>query len=343
MPTVLYLQCYGKDKLSAVNRNAIDAANRFGMVIAYLSTPGGAWSWNTSVVNDQHPRPCTAAAAGQDYTYVSDALSFLSAQTYFDSSRVYTSGFSQNGMASAFVGRCFEEKVTGQWMGGGGLFSPGEGPVPPNKAGTCDKCKYWPVFPCHSSKHGVQACIQFYSNDPITVDQHDPADGPRTKGHGLYLFDRLQTEGNDGRMMMFAPNSAQGITGGHRAPQNMWDWFVGCFGGITPMCSAQCEDALTECMNSYTKAGYYYSWWSYNTCLTSDLVKSGKCAAGCTPTYKMLASSEAPTLNLTTNTKWGQKAAPHPRLHKHLLCLAVYATGRCRGVFTCGMTQHYPT
>ena len=89
--------------------------------------------------------------------------------------RVYThGGCSQNGMASAYVGRCFADKITGSWIGGGGLFSPGHGPTPPNRAGTCaDGCEYWPVFPCHtaSAASTVAACVQFYSNDPVTVDQ----------------------------------------------------------------------------------------------------------------------------------------------------------------------------
>eukprot|EP00966_Prymnesium_polylepis_P280512 6481403-Prymnesium_polylepis.1 len=36
-------------------------------------------------------------------------------------------------------------------MGGAGLFERGHGPIPPNRAGMCDGCQYWPVYPCHSS------------------------------------------------------------------------------------------------------------------------------------------------------------------------------------------------
>lgn len=270
-PTVLFLQCYGGDRLTAVTRSALEAADRFGFALAYLSSPDHAWSWNTTVVNNTQPRPCDAASAGEDFTYVKSVLDFLGSEQqsgWFDASRVYTYGFSQNGMASAYVGRCFGDQITGSWIGGGGLFSPGHGPVPPNKAGTCsDGCQYWPVFPCHtaSAQSTVAACIQFYSNDPVTVDQvsarcssrgpaiatpllsscdfvwpspslavpaallsssppplppflaraapwplpqHDPASGPRTKGHGLYLFDRLVSEGNDGRMLQFVPDEA---------------------------------------------------------------------------------------------------------------------------------------
>ena len=185
-PTVLFLQCYGADRLTAVTPDAIAAADRFGFALTYLSSPDHAWSWNATVINDASPRPCSAATAGEDYTYVADALAFLGGApnaAWFDRARVYTYGFSQNGMASAYVGRCFADRITGSWIGGGGLFSPGHGPTPPNRAGTCaDGCEYWPVFPCHtaSAASTVAACVQFYSNDPVTVDQVSPLTISRT-------------------------------------------------------------------------------------------------------------------------------------------------------------------
>jgi hypothetical protein len=306
----LFLQCYGKDRLQALVPSALTAADRFGMNMVYLSTPGGAWSWNNTVVNDANPRPCSADVAGQDYTYVKEALQFLNSQPAIDSKRVYTYGFSQNGMGSAYVGRCFSTSIAGSWIGGGGLFSPGHGPVPPNKAGTCsDGCKYWPVFPCHTGTEAttVQSCIQFYSNDPVTVDQRDPATGPRTKGHGLYLFDRLVSEANDGRLLEFAPDEAQGIKGGHSGPRNEFDWVVGCFGSISHTCSSACETALLACVeagrSSKGSAG------AYESCIGA----SPGCTRGCTPTYKMLSSSESPALNLTQGSRWGLPAVEEPR------------------------------
>ena len=318
LPTVLYLQCYGKDRLRAFTRDAIDAADRFGLAMAYLSTPDGAWSWNNTIVNDASPRPCNASVAGQDYTYVADSLAFLATQSFFDATRVYTYGFSQNGMGSAYIGQCFDDQITGSWMGGAGLFTPGKGPVPPNNAGTCeDGCKYWPAFPCHASRTAlaVQQCIQFYSNDPVTVDQH-PYD---SEGHGFYLFDRLVSEGNDGRMLEFQPDSTQSIMGGHSGPQNVWDWLTSCFGGMSTPCTSACETALLACVKgaaavggastAATTAGYE----AYATCMTSTLVESKQCAKGCTPTFKMVATSEVPTLNLTKGTGWSKSATQHAR------------------------------
>eukprot|EP00966_Prymnesium_polylepis_P005085 117201-Prymnesium_polylepis.1 len=45
-------------------------------------------------------------------------------------------------------------------------------------------------------------------------------------------------------MVQFAPNSAQGIRGGHSGPANEWDWLVSCFGGVTEPCTASCGAAL---------------------------------------------------------------------------------------------------
>jgi len=251
----MFLNCYGRDQLQGFSGEILDAADRFGMTAVYMSTPGGGWSWNTSIVNDTLPRDCSEESAGQDYTYFQEALDFISTLPFYDPTRVYTQGFSQNGMGSAYVGRCFEEQVTGSWIGGGGLFALGHGPIPPNKAGTCrtqgipppaQGCKYWPVYPCHESEksHTLQSCIQFYSNDPVTVDQQDPT---HTKGHGLYLFERLEAEANDGRMMEFLPDESKGISGGHAGPANQMDWLVSCFGGISPACSdsvrVRCQSA----------------------------------------------------------------------------------------------------
>eukprot|EP00947_MAST-08B_sp_MAST-8B-sp1_P006687 g6687.t1 len=279
MPTVLYLQCYGRDRLQALDRGAIESADRFGLALAYLSSPDGAWSWNTSVVNDTSPLPCSAATAGEDYTYVSAAIGLLKTKPFFDKSRVYTYGFSQNGMASAYVGRCFPSDVTGQWIGGGGLFS---------------------------------SCIQFYANDPVTVDKRDPADPsqPRTKGHGLYLFDRLATEANDGRMLQFFPDEDHQIRGGHSGPKNVWDWVASCFGGFTPPCSAACESALPSCMQSQQGQTPDAA---FSTCLTDTLVASGTCAAGCTASFDMLQLGEKPQLNLTKGSRWGKPVVIEPR------------------------------
>lgn len=286
------------------------AADRFGMALVYLSSPWGAWSWNQSVVNDENPLPCSEDTAGPDYTYLKQAIDLINSQDVFDNSRLYTYGFSQNGMASSYAGTCFSSKITGQWIGGGGLFELGHGPVPPNKAGTCTNgCKYWPAYPCHSdsAQSSVQACIQFYTNDPITVDQQSAG-----KGHGYYMFDRLKAEGNDGRMLAFSPDSTQSIKGGHTPPQNMWDWFVSCFGGISPPCSAKCESALMGCMQGMEQQGQVKPH-AFENCLAGALPHSGVCQTGCTPSYKMLMLSETPVLNLTGGMEWGQPASSHDK------------------------------
>ena len=74
-------------------------------------------------------------------------------------------------------------------------------------------------------------------------------------------------------------------------------------------CSSTCEDALHACVKSSSSSPAD----AYSNCLTSELVSSGKCAAGCAPTYAMLTSSELPTLNLTAGSSWGKPATSGPR------------------------------
>lgn len=221
-------------------------------------------------------------------------------------------------MGSAYVGRCFDDMITGSWIGGGGLFALGHGPVPPNKAGTCttpgvappaEGCKYWPVYPCHEAEKSrtLQSCIQFYSNDPVTVDQQDSS---HTKGHGLYLYERLQAEGNDGRMVEFHPDESKGIRGGHSGPENGFDWMVSCFGGLTAPCSDKCEGAMAGCVKKTTKSTPSQA---YSDCIQNVLVQSGDCAVGCTPSYQMLMNSEVPTRNMTVGASWGKPAVISPR------------------------------
>merc|ERR1712125_38741 len=97
--------------------------------------------------------------------------------------------------------------------------------------------------------------------------------------------------------------------GKHQAPQNLWDWFVSCFGGISPSCSSKCEVSLVDCMQGTDTSKTD----KFHTCLTSTLVQSGVCQVGCTPSYKMLVLGETPVLNLTHGSKWGEAAVPQPK------------------------------
>merc|ERR1711998_698586 len=90
LPTVMYFQCYAKDSLHGLREDVIEAADRFRMAVAYLSSPWGAWSWNQSVVNDEHPLPCSRDSAGPDYTYLKDSIDFINSRAVFDQSRLYT-------------------------------------------------------------------------------------------------------------------------------------------------------------------------------------------------------------------------------------------------------------
>ena len=38
----------------------------------------------------------------------------------------------------------------------------------------CDKCQYWPIYPCYSKDRPMVECLVEYVNDPISVDQDNP-------------------------------------------------------------------------------------------------------------------------------------------------------------------------
>jgi len=55
-----------------------------------------------------------------------------------------------------------------------------------------------------------------YTNDGISC------------GSDMYMYEAMVREGNDARMLSFAPST--GVDGGHSNPQNAWAWVAGCLG-----------------------------------------------------------------------------------------------------------------
>merc|ERR1712241_121389 len=135
LPVVISSQCYGKDKLQSIsmkNENAADnkAAARYGYARIGVSTPDGHWTFgNNNIVNDLKPMPC-ADEDSKDIAYMRKIMDFIAANPQqFDANRVYTEGFSQNSMFSAYIAFCFPDNVLGVWQGGSGMAITGE---PPN-------------------------------------------------------------------------------------------------------------------------------------------------------------------------------------------------------------------
>ena len=76
--------------------------------------------------------PCSEDNNAKDIPYLKAVFGFLESQPdQFDSSRIYSVGFSQNSMFSAYIAFCFPDKVRGIWQGGSGLAIGGEKPYLP--------------------------------------------------------------------------------------------------------------------------------------------------------------------------------------------------------------------
>ena len=59
---------------------------------------------------------------GKDMPYLRTIFNFIDANpSMFDNTKIYAQGFSQNSMFSAYIGFCFNDRVSGIWQGGSGM------------------------------------------------------------------------------------------------------------------------------------------------------------------------------------------------------------------------------
>jgi len=311
MPVTLFSQCYAKNRLSSMNEKGkfLSAFERFGIAVIYLSSFKGSWTFgNDGIVNDTIPQPCDSP----DLAYVQTVLDHVAANpSVFDASRVATYGYSQNGQFSAYAGTCFANRIYGIWQGEAGLSIVGKkNPKIPPKAPECSassyseygrqceekkpctECKYYPIYPCHiPGERKTIHCQQGYNNDRMVSAEPSLDDTENTAGD--YLFDTATAEGNPVRMLKFKEDTENGVKGGHTAPKNDVDWFVGCLGLAQP-CSLECQEEVAGCVAQ----GSGYTWESYADCVAS----ASACRKGCAPTKPMLDLSETPISKLSG---WG--------------------------------------
>ena len=82
----------------------------------------GFWTFgNDGLVNDDNPMPCSDWD-GKDMPYLRTIFNFIDAHpSMFDNTKIYAQGFSQNSMFSAYIGFCFNDRVSGIWQGGSGM------------------------------------------------------------------------------------------------------------------------------------------------------------------------------------------------------------------------------
>merc|ERR1711992_431807 len=317
LPVVISPQCYGKDSLGSIsmkNENAADnkAAARYGYARIGVSTPDGHWTFgNNNIVNDLKPMPC-ADEDSKDIAYMRKIMDFIAANPQqFDANRVYTEGFSQNSMFSAYIAFCFPDNVLGVWQGGSGMAITGEPPNLPGCQGQvtasdfanncqncnacieshpCTECQYWPIHPCYSSNRPMVNCLPEYTNDYISNDKQTGTYSTATN-----MYEKMLDEGHDGRLLRFSPSEDGTIKGGHQDPRNTNIWQVGCL-GITSSCSQDCETAFIACVESGDTSTAMKRTETFDNCMDADSFSGlSGCTVDCAPTFAMLATSENPT------------------------------------------------
>lgn len=290
------------------------AAARYGFARIGLSTPDGYWTFgNDNVVNDQKPMPCSESDS-KDIPYLKMVFKFIEDNSdMFDTNRIYTEGFSQNSMFSAYIAFCFSDKVHGVWQGGSGMALTGRAPNLPGCQGQCKasvyaelsncnqcinqqpctECQYWPIYPCYNEKKAMIDCLADYTNDYIAAGKEDPTVDSTSE----YMYERLMNEGHDARMFRFGASKDGTVKGGHTNPKNAVYWQVGCL-GITSPCSSECEYSFIDCINGKDTSSSANRTSSFDDCISEDsFVNLMGCTKSCAPTYDMLKESEEPVIS----------------------------------------------
>jgi len=318
LPVYFAPNCYAKDRLQGLgaktsNSNDNKAAARYGYVRVFVSTPDTNWVFgNDQIVNDNKPMPC-ADEDSKDIAYIRKIMEWINSQPEkFDATRVYSAGFSQNSMFSAYIAFCFNDQFKGVWQGGSGLTLKGKEPYVPNCGGqlaastfaqcgkackqclqsyTCNDCQYWPIYPCYSPVQPMAHCIAEYTNDPISVGQSD-IEGLSSSRN---MYERSLKEGHEARLLRFSPSQDTSIAGKHKSPQNSLYWKIGCL-GITASCSSACEASFLACVGEQGASTALDQANAFATCIKENKFATlTGCTLDCAPTYNMLASSENPT------------------------------------------------
>ena len=308
-------ECYAKDKLKTLYTNFLIseyniAAARYGFARFWLSTPDGEWTFgNDGIVNDKIPMPCSNKDS-KDMEYVGKIFEFIDKNPeIFDIGKIYTEGFSQNSMFSAYFGFCYLDRVTGIWQGGSGLaFSKDKDINLPKmevkcsrssfekydqscaKLKPCTDCKYWPIYPCYESKKPMVICVTDYNNDYIASSRSNP----ETESTTLNMYNVAKAEGHDARLLRFKASADGSVPGTHTVLKNEPYWQVGCL-GMTPACSKQCEKSFIECIEKKKAPTTLERTKVFAVCIKGEeFEKLAGCDSTCSPTFGMLKQSEEP-------------------------------------------------
>uniref|UniRef100_A0A7M5UFV2 Uncharacterized protein n=2 Tax=Clytia hemisphaerica TaxID=252671 RepID=A0A7M5UFV2_9CNID len=288
-------------------------ASRYGYARFGLSSPDGAWTFgNNGVVNEENPMPCSEADS-KDMEYVGKVFEFIDEnEEIFNTDKIFTEGFSQNSMFSAYIGFCYSDRVTGIWQGGSGLAfksqenvnlpgmqskcsasSYAENKKDCEEVEPCTDCEYWPIYPCYESTKPMIDCIADYNNDNIANARAELGD-PEIESTAVNMYTVAKTEGHDARLLRFKPSDDGTIAGGHKNPRNTVYWQMGCW-GMTEKCSSECETSFEACVNGKDVSTAENRVDSFSTCIDHDsFIQLGGCDSTCSPTLEMLKQSEVP-------------------------------------------------
>ena len=108
------------------------------------------------------------------------------------------------------------------------------------------------------------------------------------------MYEKLVDEGHDARLLRFSPSQDGTIKGSHKDVKNTPFWQVGCL-GITETCSATCEAAFLQCVESGDTSTALKRTETFADCIGETKFASLGCSVDCAPTFDMLAASEMPT------------------------------------------------
>ena len=196
-----------------------------------------------------------ASCANVDQKYVGFAIDWLIKVSPYrdmiDPTKIYTSGFSQNGMFAVQTQVCQWKTVRGAWAGGAGMYdSTRLAPRPPNGDGQGHAdCRYFPAYPCtiplgasHLIDEKPTVCLQTYLDDPITTAL---ASGPQ-HNHARLMFEAMQAE----RTYDVVALEFRSGKGGHSPPVEHYSWVASCLNiphaatGLHSECPPACRTLL---------------------------------------------------------------------------------------------------
>ena len=207
------------------------------------------------------------------------------------SDEIYTWGFSQNAMFTAFTAFCYPDRISAFWQGGSGLYVQGETDPLPLMEGACRHsdfveygpacadeapcldCQYFPVYPVPTTPP-LSGCIMAYEDDFLfeTV-------GP--------MAELMSMEGHSPTLLQFPAIGRE-----HTVSLIHWDWLVGCM-GVVESCSAACSASMVACIEDRAGETPEARESHYMDCMASDL---DGCSSSCAPTLEMLRLVERPCL-----------------------------------------------